>query len=248
MLHSQDTGSDFAASALADGPETPKAPLTDASKGQTAQKSYFSRSTEAKQAPLPDLPTRQAHISSSQSQSASQPSQSTTKPVTFTSRSSFTTRQGEDAQAWVAHSDGRTDDIKAAPQLKAALPAKVEQNLTDRDTSSKSPLAKDLAKAANKGEPVAWVAHKDGRLDDIGSAPVLAEALPAKVSNKLTSPGGKSSRGGSGFFGKVRHTFASPSWLHVADRLNTWHTVLQQSGNTSHHTHVHMALLLCYVF
>lgn len=228
MLHSQDTGSDFAASALADGPETPKAPLTDASKGQTAQKSYFSRSTEAKPAPLPDLPTRQAHISSSQSQSASKPSQSqsTTKPVTFTSSSSFTTKQGADAQAWVAHSDGRTNDIKAAPELKAALPAKVEQNLTDRDTSSKSPLAKDLAKAANKGEPVAWVAHKDGRLDDIGSAPVLAEALPAKVSNKLTSPGGKSSRGGSGFFGKVRYTFALAPWQYVAYRPNMWQTVL----------------------
>jgi len=195
MLHSQDTGSDFAASALADGPETPKAPLTDASKEQTAQKSYFSRSSEPKQAPLPDLPVRQSHLSSSESQT-------TKKPITFTSSSSFTPKQAGDAQAWVAHSDGRTNDIKTAPELKAAVPA----NLSDRDaqyTGSKSPLAKDLAQAAKKGQPVAWVAHKDGRLDDIDSAPVLAEALPAKVSNKLTGPAGKGS-GGSGFFGKVQ--------------------------------------------
>ena len=197
MLHSQDTGSDFAASALADGPETPKAPLTDASKEQTAQKSYFSRSSEPKQAPLPDLPVRQSHLSSSESSS-----QSTKKPIAFTSSSSFTPKQAEDAQAWVAHSDGRTNDIKAAPELKAAVPA----NLSNRDsqyTGSKSPLAKDLAQAAKKGQPVAWVAHKDGRLDDIDSAPVLAEALPAKVSNKLTGPADKG-RGRSGFFGKVQ--------------------------------------------
>ncbi len=197
MLASQNTGSDFAASALADGPETPKAPLTDATQGQTAQKSYFSRSTEQKQAPLPDLPTRQAHGSSSQS--------TTTKPVTFTTTPSFSSKQATDAQAWVAHSDGRTDNIKAAPELKSALPAKVEQNLTDCDnqhTANRSPLAKDLAQAAKNSQPVAWVAHKDGRLDDIDSAPALAEALPAKVSNKLTSPAGHSN-GGSGFFSKV---------------------------------------------
>ncbi len=196
MLHSQDTGSDFAASALADGPETPKAPLTDASKEQTAQKSYFSRSSEPKQAPLPDLPVRQSHLSSSESSS-----QVTKTPITFTSSSSFTPKQAGEAQAWVAHSDGRTNDIKSAPELKAAVPA----NLSDRDaqySGSKSPLAKDLAQAAKKGQPVAWVAHKDGRVNDIDSAPVLAEALPAKVSNKLTGPAGKG-RGGSGFFGKV---------------------------------------------
>ena len=199
MLHSQDTGSDFAASALADGPETPKAPLTDASKEKTAQKSYFSRSTEPKQAPLPDLPVRQSHLSSTESQS-------TKKPVTFTSNSSFTPKQAGEAQAWVAHSDGRTNDIKAEPELKAAVPARGDHSLSDRDaqyTGSKSPLAKDLAQAAKKGQPVAWVAHKDGRLDDIDSAPVLAEALPAKVSNKLTGPADKG-RGGSGFFGKVQ--------------------------------------------
>ncbi len=203
MLHSQDTGSDFAASALADGPETPKAPLTDATKEQTAQKSYFSRSSEPKQAPLPDLPVRQSHLSSSESQT-------TKKPITFTSSSSFTPKQAGDAQAWVAHSDGRTNDIKTAPELKAAVPA----NLSDRDaqyTGSKSPLAKDLAQAAKKGQPVAWVAHKDGRVDDIDSAPVLAEALPAKVSNKLTGPADKG-RGGSGFFGKVQ--------LHLQTALN----------------------------
>ncbi|KAL0044446.1 hypothetical protein WJX82_006987 [Trebouxia sp. C0006] len=152
--------------------------------------------SEPKQAPLPDLPVRQSHLSSSESSS-----QSTKKPIAFTSSSSFTPKQAEDAQAWVAHSDGRTNDIKAAPELKAAVPA----NLSNRDsqyTGSKSPLAKDLAQAAKKGQPVAWVAHKDGRLDDIDSAPVLAEALPAKVSNKLTGPAGKGS-GGSGFFGKV---------------------------------------------
>ncbi|DBA92552.1 TPA: hypothetical protein ACH3X1_002778 [Trebouxia sp. C0004] len=154
--------------------------------------------TEPKQAPLPDLPVRQSHLSSTESQS-------TKKPVNFTSNSSFTTKQAGEAQAWVAHSDGRTNDIKAAPELKAAVPAKVEHSLSDRDaqyTDSKSPLAKDLSQAAKKGQPVAWVAHKDGRLDDIESAPVLAEALPAKVSNKLTSPAGKG-RGGTGFFGKV---------------------------------------------
>ncbi len=212
MLHSQDTGSDFAASALADGPETPKAPLTDASKEQTAQKSYFSRSTEPKQAPLPDLPVRQSHLSSTESQT-------TKKPVNFTSSSSFTNKQAGEAQAWVAHSDGRTNDIKAAPELKAAVPAKGEHNLSDRDaqyTGSKSPLAKDLAQAAKKGQPVAWVAHKDGRLDDIESAPVLAEALPAKVSNKLTGPAGKG-RGGSGFFGKVQlQTALTNTLLHAS--------------------------------
>ncbi|KAL0020083.1 hypothetical protein WJX79_008886 [Trebouxia sp. C0005] len=71
----------------------------------------------------------------------------------------------------------------------------------DTGTEPKQAPLPDLP-AAKKGQPVAWVAHKDGRLDDIESAPVLAEALPAKVSNKLTGPAGKG-RGGSGFFGKV---------------------------------------------
>ena len=209
MLTSQDTGSDFAASALADGPETPKAPLTDATKGQTASKSYFSRSTEQKQAPLPDLraplpdlPEQQSYISSSQNTT-----KNTTKPINFTSTPSFGQAEASDAKAWVAHSDGHTDDIKVAPELKSALPAKVEQHLSERDNQStvnKTPLAKDLAQAARAGQPVAWVAHKDGRLDDIDSVPALAEALPAKVSNKLTTPAKGNGGGGSGFFSKVQ--------------------------------------------
>lgn len=194
MLTSQDTGSDFAASALADGPETPKAPLNDASKGQTAQRSYFSRS-EQKQAPLPDLPVRGSRNSSNQD---------TTKPVNFTSTPSLDAKEAADAKAWVSHTNGRTEDIKAAPELSSTLPPKVEQNLSERDsqvTASRSPLAKDLAQAAKAGQPVAWVAHKDGRLDEIDSQPKLAEALPAKVSNKLSTSRGKRD---SGFFGKVR--------------------------------------------
>lgn len=189
MLTSQDTGSDFAASALADGPETPKGPLTDASKGQPAQRSYFSRS-EQKQAPLPDLPVRGSH-----------PNQEPNKPVTFTSTPSLS---ANDSKAWVAHADGRTENINAPADLKSALPANLEQNLSGRDsqaTASKSPLAKDLAQAAKDRQPVAWVAHKDGRLNEIDSQPKLAEALPAKVSNKLSTSKGNR---GSGFFGKVR--------------------------------------------
>jgi len=68
-----------------------------------------------------------------------------------------------------------------------------------------------LSTLAARAQPVAWVAHKDGRVDDIDSAPVLAEALPAKVSNKLTGPADKG-RGGSGFFGKVQ--------LHLQTALN----------------------------
>ncbi|KAL3137325.1 hypothetical protein ABBQ32_006863 [Trebouxia sp. C0010 RCD-2024] len=71
-----------------------------------------------------------------------------------------------------------------------------------RTTVNRSPLAKDLAQAAKAGQPVAWVAHKDGRLDDIDSQPKLAEALPAKVSEKLTTPKTKKE---SGFFSKVLH-------------------------------------------
>ena len=204
MLASQNTGSDFAASALADA-ETPKA--NDAAKGQTAQRSYFARSTEQKPAPLPDLPARKSYLNSGSSQTTT-----TTRPITFTTTPSLTREDAkavqEEAQAWIAHSDGRTNDIKSAPELKSALPAKVEQNLTGRDAqnaSNKTPLAKDLAQAAKAGQPVAWVAHKDGRLEDVDSVPALAEALPAKVSNKLTT-GRKGRRGGSGFFGKVIHT------------------------------------------
>ena len=198
LLSSQNTGSDFAASALADGPETPKAPANDTAKGQTAQRSYFARSSDQKQAPLPDLPARQSYLASGSNQAPS-------RPITFTSTPSLTKEQAKDAEAWVAHSDGRTDNIKSAPELKSALPAKVEQNLTDREaqySSNKSPLAKDLAQAAKQGQPVAWVAHKDGRLEDVDSVPALAEALPAKVSNKLTTAKGR--RGRSGFFSKVR--------------------------------------------
>ena len=104
----------------------------------------------------------------------------------------------------MAHSDGRTENINAAPELKSALPAKVERNLSEQSaqaTANKSPLAKDLAQAAKAGQPVAWVAHKDGRLNDIDSEPKLAEAMPAKVSNKLTS---SRSKRNSGFFGKVK--------------------------------------------
>lgn len=194
MLTSQDTGSDFAASALADRAETPKAASHDASNGQPPQRSYFSRS-DHKQAPLPDLPVRPSHNASNQAAS---------KPVAFTSQPSLphpgTTPDGK---SWVAHSDGRTENINAAPELKSALPAKVEHNLSERSaqtTVNRSPLAKDLAQAAKAGQPVAWVAHKDGRLDDIDSQPKLAEALPAKVSEKLTNPKTKKT---SGFFSKV---------------------------------------------
>ena len=198
MLTSQDTGSDFAASALADWAETPKAALNDASKEQPAHRSYFSRSDQ-KQAPLPplpDLPVRGSNNSSKQGSS---------KPITFTSNPSLpSTTNTSDAKAWVAHSDGRTENIDAAPELKSALPAKVERNLSEQSaqaTANKSPLAKDLAQAAKAGQPVAWVAHKDGRLNDIDSEPKLAEAMPAKVSNKLTS---SRSKRNSGFFGKVK--------------------------------------------
>lgn len=162
--------------------------------------------TERKQAPLPDLPARQSYLNSGSSQSTT-----SARPITFTTTPSLTREDAkavqDEAQAWVAHSDGRTNDIKSAPELKSALPAKVEQNLTDRDAqyaSSKTPLAKDLAQAAKAGQPVAWVAHKDGRLEDVDSVPALAEALPAKVSNKLTT-GRRGRRGGSGFFSKVLH-------------------------------------------
>lgn len=198
MLTSQDTGSDFAASALADWAETPKAALNDASKGQPAQTSYFSRSDQ-KQAPLPplpDLPVRGSHNSSDQGPS---------RPITFTSNPSLpSTNNTSDAKAWVAHSDGRTENINAAPELKSALPAKVERNLNEQGAqaaANRTPLAKDLAQAARAGQPVAWVAHKDGRLNDIDSEPKLAEAMPAKVSNKLTSCRSKRD---SGFFGKVK--------------------------------------------
>ena len=204
MLTSQDTGSDFAASALADWADTPKAALNDASKGQPAQSSYFSRSDQ-KQAPLPplpDLPVRGSHNSSNQGPS---------KPITFTSNPSLSsTSNTSDAKAWVAHSDGRTENINAAPELKSALPAKVERNLNEQAaqvTANKSPLAKDLAQAAKAGQPVAWVAHKDGRLNDIDSEPKLAEAMPAKVSNKLTS---SRSKRNSGFFGKVKACVVVP--------------------------------------
>ena len=201
MLTSQDTGSDFAASALADGPETPKAPVSDAGKGQPAQRSYFSRS-EQKQAPLPDLPVHGSR-------------QETSRPINFTSAPSLGAKEASDAKAWVSHSGGRTEDIKAAPELKSALPAKVEQNLSERDaqtTSNRSPLAKDLAQEAKAGQPVAWVAHKDGRLDKIDSQPKLAEALPAKVSNKLSNSRGKR---GSGFFSKVQHPGITPPVQYV---------------------------------
>ena len=201
MLTSQDTGSNFAASALADWADTPKAALNDASKGQPAQSSYFSRS-EQKQAPLPplpDLPVRASHNSSSNQ------GPQMSRPITFTTNPSLSGPNiTSDAKSWVAHSDGRTENIKAAPELKSTLPAKVERNLSEQSaqaTGNRSPLAKDLAQAAKAGQPVAWVAHKDGRLNDIDSQPKLAEAMPAKVSNKLTSPKTKRE---SGFFGKVR--------------------------------------------
>lgn len=206
MLTSQDTGSDFAASALADWADTPKAALNDASKGQPAQSSYFSRS-EQKQAPLPplpDLPVRGSQNSSSQGPS---------RPITFTTNPSLSNKNTSDAKAWVAHSDGRTENINAAPELKSALPAKVERNLSEQGaqaTVNKSPLAKDLAQAAKAGQPVAWVAHKDGRLNDIDSEPNLAEAMPAKVSNKLTS---SRSKRDSGFFGKVKACAVLPQGL-----------------------------------
>lgn len=151
MLASQNTGSDFAASALADGPETPKAPATDAAKGQPAQRSYFARSTEQKQAPLPDLPARQSYLSSG----STQPPRD--KPITFTSTPSLTKEDAKNAEAWVAHSDGRTDNIKSAPELKSALPAKVEQSLSEREAqyaASNSPLAKDLAQVNAQGASI----------------------------------------------------------------------------------------------
>ena len=211
MLTSQDTGSDFAASALADRAETPKAASHDVNKGQPPQASYFSRSHH-KQAPLPDLPVRSSHTSSNQG---------TDKPITFTSNPSLpSTNTKTDAKSWVAHSDGRTESINAVPELKSALPAKVEHNLSERSdqtTMNRTPLAKDLAQAAKAGQPVAWVAHKDGRLDDIDSQPKLAEALPAKVSEKLTNVDPKPKKE-SGFFSKVGAGLLPVLWLTAAQK------------------------------
>ncbi|KAL3148666.1 hypothetical protein ABBQ38_014083 [Trebouxia sp. C0009 RCD-2024] len=234
MLTSQDTGSDFAASALADRPETPKAASHDANKGHPPQASYFSRS-DHKQAPLPDLPVRSSQTSSNQG---------TDKPVTFTSNPSLpSTNTKADAKSWVAHSDGRTESINAPPELKSALPAKVEQNLSENSrqtTVNRSPLAKDLAQAAKAGQPVAWVAHKDGRLDDIDSQPKLAEALPAKVSEKLTNPKTKKE---SGFFSKVLHGAAHVAKFAVLAGLTAVATdkmhkeYVTRKGTHGHKTH-----------
>ncbi|KAL3148665.1 hypothetical protein ABBQ38_014083 [Trebouxia sp. C0009 RCD-2024] len=188
-----------------------------------------------KQAPLPDLPVRSSQTSSNQG---------TDKPVTFTSNPSLpSTNTKADAKSWVAHSDGRTESINAPPELKSALPAKVEQNLSENSrqtTVNRSPLAKDLAQAAKAGQPVAWVAHKDGRLDDIDSQPKLAEALPAKVSEKLTNPKTKKE---SGFFSKVLHGAAHVAKFAVLAGLTAVATdkmhkeYVTRKGTHGHKTH-----------
>lgn len=175
ILASQDTGSDFGSSAMADAPDSPKAPLP----------------------PLPDLPVRQSHTSNSSAKPTNPPPPS---------HLSNTSKPDASAQAWVAHTDGRTTNISSQPALKDAAPAEIQQHFSSQQaqqTNSKAPLAKELAQAAKAKEPVAWVAHKDGRLNEIDAEPKLADALPAKVSNKLSDGRGPSKKQSKGFFGQV---------------------------------------------
>ena len=180
ILASQNTGSDFGASAMADAPDTPKAPLP----------------------PLPDLPVRSSNTSSS----AAKP----TNPPPPTSNLSQVSRpDGPAAKAWVAHTDGRTTSVESQPPLKAALPAETEQILSGQQAqrnSNQAPLAKELAQAAKAKEPVAWVAHKDGRLNQVNAEPKLADAMPVKVSERLRDSSSKASskqHSNKGLFGKV---------------------------------------------
>lgn len=158
---------------MADAPDSPKAPLP----------------------PLPDLPVRQYTSTSSAKPTNPPPPSNLSKP-------------DASSQAWVAHTDGRTTNISSQPALKEAAPADIEQHFSSQQAqqnSSKAPLAKELAQAAKAKEPVAWVAHKDGRLNEIDAQPKLADALPAKVSEKLSDgpSSGASKKHSKGVFGKV---------------------------------------------
>ena len=180
ILASQNTGSDFGASAMADAPDSPKAPLP----------------------PLPDLPGRSFNTSSS----AAKP---TNPPPPPSNLSQVSRPDAPAAKAWVAHTDGRTTSVESQPPLKTALPAETEQILSGQQAqrnSNQAPLAKELAQAAKAKEPVAWVAHKDGRLNQVDAEPKLADAMPVKVSERLTESTSKASskqHSSKGFFGKV---------------------------------------------
>lgn len=153
--------------------------------------------------PLPDLPTHHSHDIGSNSTAKSV---AKNPPAPTSNLSAAPKSDGLNPKAWVAHTDGRTTTVEAQPDLKAALPVQTQQHLEEQQTERKinqGPIARELAQAAKAKEPVAWVAHKDGRLEDKDAAPKLADALPAKVSEKLSKSDATGSQRSKGFFGKV---------------------------------------------
>ena len=167
---------------MADAPDSPKAPLP----------------------PLPDLPVRNSNSNSSSAKPTNPPPPSS--KLSNVSKPAIS--DAPPSKAWVAHTDGRTTSVQSEPPLKDALPAQTELHLSAQqaERNDKAPLAKELAQAAQAKEPVAWVAHKDGRLNQIEAQPKLADALPAKVSEKLSDGSTRSSskKRSTGFFAQVQ--------------------------------------------